>query len=281
MSALFLVFLITVTFLAIVLMLDKPSHFRLTSEEEDIRLFSVGTLENVSRKDFRFLKIQLDFQDIIESQANVEVLLYLEKMVTGKFETTFILILPFDAEIYYPPNLTILDKSYAKIVYFPFLIEETEEAKLQELDFIWASFSKRISMHRWTFDIDGRAFHYLFDDEGETFYALVPRSLNSSEDWLPLKINVNTKDGDYSFIDFHPGTEEHFEDSVSWIETAFIFDFHMSGTYQDDSARFEYHSSVRVAIFVAGAVSSLVVREMYEIMKEQRKRARKRKKDQD
>ena len=270
LSLLVLVVIVLVVVYIALLFADVPRSSKLTYEEEDKRVFSIGTLEDI-RNNFTVRWMNFEFSYIIERQARG-----LAEVSIGSSEKrlnlTLIFILPFDADVYYPPNLTILSRPYAKIAYVPVFVDESSTSKIITLDFTWQSFSRSTGLNRFSFDIEGRAFHYLFDSENYTFHPLYQTNLDAVYGEIPVRIRVSLSEGhEYSLAEFHPSAVEDFESEARWLKMAPWLSFRVTGLYEDRAARFSYDVVLRIFPFIAGAVTSLFLREIYEYVKSTKK----------
>lgn len=262
----FLFFFFTIVAILIwFLSIDVPHSSSFTLEQENQRITSIGTLEKTQYLENRILSISLYFSDIEKTQAIVDVDINIKVEEEEIFNTTFIFILPYDVELYYPEGLEIESKPYAKVVYYPFSIDNQTSLKTCYVRFLWPSFSKNIGFGKWAFDIDCNPFHFLFDEEGEDFISLNPTS-SSNFYWLPIKTEVSLSN-ELSLVDFHPGTDQNFERSVTWIELEPWFSSHVTGIYESKGDRSLLQSIDKLLFFLLGGFASLFLKEIYSLVK--------------
>lgn len=223
----------------------------------------MGTLEEVPNIQNMISLIEVEFSGINENKAIVDFDVNLIVPKEEIFNSTFIFILPFDAEINNLENLEIESKLYAKVVYYPVTIDNQTSIGYCSIRAFLPTFSKSIGFGKFAFDVDCRAFHFLFDNDGESFYPL-PVGSSENPNWLRMKTWINIEDGKYSITDFHPGTNEHFENSVTWLNYERIFSTHVAGEYLNFETRFSFESFKVVLIFVLGSFSSLLLKKIFE-----------------
>lgn len=250
-------FFVTLTIHLSFIFVDIPKISAFSVEQENRRTFSIGTLENIPNVEAKILSIDMLFSKISRTEAIVDINVNIYVLKEEVFESTFIFILPYNVELNYPDYLEVKNKTYAKIVYFPFTIDNTTSLGICSIQVLWPSFSKDVGFGKWSFDIDRKPFHFLFVEEGETFFPLIPNSSSSLSYWLKMKTNVSLGKGDYSISDFNPGTDIHFQDSITWQELNAWFSSHVTGMYESKGIRFILLSVEKFLVFLLGSFALL------------------------
>jgi hypothetical protein len=251
-----LLFFATLTIYIGFMSVDFPKTSAFPVEQENQRIFSIGTLESIPNIEGTILSIDMQFSDISKTGAivSIDVNIYVQK--DEVFESTFIFILPNDVELNYPGNLEVKNKTYAKIVYFPFTINNSTSLGTCSIQIFWPSFSRNVSFGKWSFEIDRRPFHFLFVEDGETFVPLISNSSYLGY-WLKMKTNVSINKADYSISDFQPGTDIYSENSVTWQELDAWFSSYVTGMYESSGERLALSSLEKILVFLLGSFASL------------------------
>lgn len=238
--------------------------------DKEKRILSVGTLEDLTNKS-SVRHVSFNFARVARGEASCSFEVAFEEP-SGTVNGTLVFVLPCDADVYYPENLTIQEKSYAKVVYYPVAMQANTSIKYFFIGFSWPTFSFSTGYGEWWFDIEWKSFSHLLDADfartGDVFYPL----LGGISDDFPVIIHVSLESG-YTLKDHHPNAQEDYENEVKWVIVSPWLGSYVTGNYVNNSEKSQFDSLIAFYPFVAGGVTTLLAKEAYKLVKERKKKS--------
>lgn len=164
----------------------------------------------------------------------------------------------------------------ARIVHFPVSLEKPNDSEdtVQKkfiIAFSWPSFSWRIGYGKYFFDLEAEG--NFLADKGDV-YSLRPIFYMEKEPdtYVPIESSVEVDSYDlvskidYTLTEVYPPTSIDYGKSAAWSQSGRNIDFHLTGTYQDEASIFSYEMILKIFPFFAGALTSLLLREIIDYL---------------
>jgi hypothetical protein len=263
--------IIVITSYIALMLVDAPKSSILTRTEEDRRVFSIGTLEDIG-KNFTVRQFEFDFTLKSKTDAIGSSEVWIQNG-DSPLNGTLIFLLPCDA-IPYPTLdtffLNVSYRPYGNIVYMP-IIMNANQFDYFTVFFNWDSFSKEIGFDKYAFNVEGRAYHYLMDNEGIPFHPLLQTDSAGNLYNMPIGVGVMLGN-DYALSESCPSITQKFAGSNMWNLQKKTNTFQISGTYENQISRSNYIMLMQIFPFIAsGIIISLLVKLLYDDVKGKRK----------
>lgn len=186
--------------------------------------------------------------------------------------STLIFVLPCNA-IPYPILdtflLNISYRPYGNIVYMPISMD-ADQFDYFTVYFNWDSFSKESGFDKYTFNVEGRAIHYLMENEGIPFHPLLQTDSAGNLYNIPIGVGV-ILGNDYTLSESVPSISQKFAGSNIGELQQKTNTFQITGTYENSISRSNYQMLMRIIPFILGGIFSFLFKLLYDDIKRKRK----------